>query len=92
MKGIVVVPTKPVKRKRDRTQPANIYAPEDVRHECARCETLQAEIDRLREALEAAREDVAHWGNYASDYFKEKHDLDGDLARIDATLAKEAGQ
>jgi chromosome segregation ATPase len=52
----------------------------------------EAERDRLREALEEAREDVVHWAGYASDYFKEKHDLAGDLARIDAALAKEAGQ
>ncbi len=58
----------------------------------ARAERAEAERDRLREALIEAREDVAHWGGYASDYFKEKHDLGGDLARIDAALAKEAGK
>jgi hypothetical protein len=52
---------------------------------------LGSKNNRLREALTEAREDVAHWGGYASDYFKEKHDLAGDLARIDAALAKEAG-
>lgn len=30
MKGIVTVPSKPVKKKRDRTQPVNWSAPEDV--------------------------------------------------------------
>jgi hypothetical protein len=47
-----------------------------------------AEVERLREALKEAREDVASWGAYASDYFQEKWNLAGDLARIDAALAE----
>jgi hypothetical protein len=39
------------------------------------------------EALEEARDDLIAWGAYASDYFKDKHDFDGDVARIDAAIA-----
>ena len=39
------------------------------------------------EALEEARDDLIAWGAYASDYFKDKHDFDGDVARLDAALA-----
>ena len=46
-----------------------------------------AEIERLRLALKEAREMVAHWGAYASEYFQDKHDLPGDLGELDAVLA-----
>lgn len=42
----------------------------------------------LRAALIEAREDLNSWGAYASGYFQKKWDLAGDLARIDATIAK----
>ncbi len=32
--------------------------------------------------LDEAREDVEGWAAYAGEYFREKHDLAGDLARI----------
>lgn len=47
-----------------------------------------AEINRLRLALEEARGMVAHWGAYASEYFQDKHDLPGDLGELDAVLAE----
>lgn len=47
---------------------------------------LRAEIERLRAALRRAREDLEAWSGYASEYFREKHDLNGDLAAIDTTL------
>jgi len=46
-----------------------------------------AENERLRLALKEAREMVAHWGAYASEYFQDKHDLPGDLGELDAALA-----
>lgn len=49
---------------------------------------LRAENEGLREALVDARESVASWGSYADEYFKKKWDLVGDLAAIDAALAK----
>lgn len=48
---------------------------------------LRAENARLREALTGAIEDVGFWGGYASEYFKDKHDLAGCLALHRAALA-----
>jgi len=41
-------------------------------------------IKRLANALDDAADDVEGWGNYASSYFQEKHDLSGNVARIHA--------
>lgn len=38
-------------------------------------------------AMKQAREDTESWAEYASDYFKDKHGLAGDLARQDAAIA-----
>jgi hypothetical protein len=46
-------------------------------------------IQRLANALHDAADDVEGWGNYASSYFQEKHDLPGNVARIHA-MADEA--
>jgi hypothetical protein len=43
-------------------------------------------IAELETALRVARENVVEWAGYASDYFREKHDLAGDLQAIDAAL------
>ncbi len=43
-------------------------------------------LEEAEKALKDARECVEDWAGYAGDYFREKHDLDGDLARIDAAL------
>ena len=50
---------------------------------------LRAENARLREALRDARknlidacENMGDWGTYASEYFREKHNLQGDLTAI----------
>ena len=47
--------------------------------------------DELLAALKDAREMVDDWGAYASNYMQEKHDLDGDLDRLDAVIAKAEG-
>ena len=52
---------------------------------------LEAERDALREALTDAIECVDHWGDYANQYFKEKHDLAGDVARLRAALPPAPG-
>ncbi|MFT8234689.1 hypothetical protein ACLNBI_24480 [Pseudomonas guariconensis] len=52
---------------------------------------LQRESEALRKALLEASEEVATWGAYASEYFQEKHDLAGCVAKIHAAaMAKEA--
>ena len=51
---------------------------------------LRAENEGLRKALLEASEEVATWGAYASEYFQEKHDLAGCVAKIHAAaMAKE---
>lgn len=47
------------------------------------------EIERLRAALTDAIETVNFWASYASDYFKDKQDLEGDLTRLRAALKSE---
>lgn len=49
----------------------------------------KALIAELTEALKSAREMVADWGAYASEYFREKHGLDRDIAELDAALAQQ---
>ena len=43
--------------------------------------------DELLVALKDARELVDDWGAYASNYMQEKHDLAGDLDRLDAAIS-----
>lgn len=54
----------------------------------SRSDRLAAENKELIETLVEAREMVADWGLYASEYFREKHGLVGDLEKLDAILAK----
>jgi hypothetical protein len=49
--------------------------------------TGSAEAELLA-ALKEARSDIDSWAAYASEYFKDKWDLAGDLARYDAIIAK----
>jgi hypothetical protein len=44
--------------------------------------------DELLVALKDAREMVDDWGAYATAYMQEKHDLAGDLDRLDAAISK----
>ena len=55
--------------------------------ELRRLSALNAE---LLSALKQARIDVADWACYADQYSREKHDLAGDLARIDTAIARGA--
>jgi len=51
---------------------------------------LKAECEGLRKALLEASEEIATWGAYASDYFQEKHDLAGCVAKFhDAAIGRE---
>ena len=44
--------------------------------------------DELLAALKDAREMVSDWAGYASPYFQEKHDIDGDLKKLDDAITK----
>lgn len=57
-------------------------------HEAARAAD-KARIAELTEVLKNAREMVADWGAYASEYFREKHGLDRDIAELDAVIAQQ---
>ena len=48
--------------------------------------------DELLAAIKDARELVDDWGAYAPAYVQEKHDLAGDLDRLDAAIAKAEAQ
>lgn len=47
--------------------------------------------DELLAALKDAREMVDDWGAYAPEYMQEKHDLQGDMDKLDAAIAKAGG-
>ena len=53
-----------------------------------RCAIAEKQRDELLAALKYARELVDDWGAYASNYMQEKHDLAGDLDRLDAAISK----
>jgi chromosome segregation ATPase len=47
---------------------------------------LERERDALRNGLEDAIECVESWSAYVSNYFKTKHNLEGDLTRLRVIL------
>lgn len=57
----------------------------------AEIERVSKQRDELLEALKDAREMVSDWAGYASPYFQEKHDIDGDLEKLDAAIARMEG-
>ncbi len=48
---------------------------------------LKQQRDELVASLKEARELVEDWGAYAPAYMQEKHDLQGDLDKLDASIA-----
>lgn len=53
---------------------------------------LRAENERLRALLLEASEEIDSWGSYASEYFQQKHDLPGAVAKFHyAAMAKDDG-
>lgn len=48
--------------------------------------------NELVDELEEARDDIAGWGVYASEYFQEKWDLKGHIARVNLTIRKAMGE
>lgn len=56
-------------------------------------EIAQGLVDELRELLDGyaeAIEDIQSWASYASDYFQDKHDLEGCLAQHRGLLERHA--
>ena len=58
-----------------------------------------AELRRLHEvnqelldALKVAACEIADWGSYASEYFQNKHDLQGAISRATAAINKATGE
>lgn len=65
-----------------------------VRHHVdvvATATAARAEHAEIVAALRDAREAVASWGAYADDHYKEKWNLAGDIARLDAIIARVGG-
>lgn len=62
------------------------HARTDIPTLLAAYRSKEAECARLREALRDARDMVADWAAYASEYYQKKWRLDEDLAKIDAAL------
>ena len=54
----------------------------------AQLRKAREERNKLLAALKDARELVDDWGAYATAYMQEKHDLAGDLDRLDAAISK----
>lgn len=46
----------------------------------------QRRVQELESALGEAIESIEDWAGYASEYFQEKHDLQGELKRLRAVL------
>jgi hypothetical protein len=57
---------------------------------CAKVEAQKEDekVKRLSAALWEARGMVESWGAYADEYFQDKWDLKGDLAKLDAAIAE----
>lgn len=53
-------------------------------------EYLKGKVEAANALLKEAREMVEFWGGYTGDYFKEKWDFAGELAKLDADLAVSA--
>jgi hypothetical protein len=47
------------------------------------------EIERLREALREAIDEVEAWASYASPAMQEKHDLEGVLTKLRSALGED---
>lgn len=48
--------------------------------------------NKLLGALKEAAEDIEDWGSYAPDFFQEKHNLAGDIAKYRAIIAEAEGK
>lgn len=67
----------------------NLNSKDDIAMELA---ARDQRIALLKEALLEAADDIADWGQYAGDYFMEKHGLDDDVAKYRSIANKEPGK
>ena len=51
-------------------------------------ENNQDIVKKALAVLISAKDDVQFWGNYADDYSKEKHDLQGSVNQFDGLIAE----
>jgi hypothetical protein len=63
----------------------------DMHEALDRAEAIEAERDWFKELLAEAVDDIEHWGSYAGEYFQEKWNLAGDLAKYRAALDSTEG-
>lgn len=61
---------------------------ESAINNACRSDSLEIQRDELLAALKESRELVEDWGAYAPAYMQEKHDLEGDLSRLDTVISK----
>ena len=61
-------------------------APYANEHVTGVCQKAASRIEALEAALSEAYAAIEFWGSYASEYFKEKHDLAGDMAKASDLL------
>jgi hypothetical protein len=71
-----------------------LYAPPaDAQSRIAELEAQLTErteqVERMREALKEAADDIASWASYADDYFYQKHDAAGCIAKYRAIAAQQ---
>ena len=64
---------------------------DEIRTLVSERDELASRVRELEGALRVARDNVADWGGYIGAYFQAKHDLEGDLAAIDAALNASIG-
>lgn len=65
----------------------NWHASDWLAHERRITAYWESRCRRAVKRLKGAREEVEHWGGYASEYFKDKWNLAGDLKATDDVLA-----
>jgi len=49
---------------------------------------LRQKVAELESLLREAVQDISDWGSYASEYFQEKHDLAGTIAKYEVALSE----
>ena len=59
-----------------------------VKDAAAELRRLHEVNQELLEALKEAADEIADWGLYASEYFQNKHDLQGAINKARAAIAK----